>query len=152
MDEARKVASKKLAELSLGIDPLEEIRAKKAEEQKSEEYSTQTVKWLLDEYTKEHLEKAKGGKKGTLKGVQQCHLYFGEKVVTLLKKNPKEEGKWLIDRQAKLSDWLERPFRSITREDILDRFNIFEVTKPLRVSKKMVLFRWFAHIKCASNI
>ena len=79
LDEARKVASKKLAELSLGIDPLEEIRAKKAEEQKSEEYSTQTVKWLLDEYTKEHLEKAKGGKKGTLKG-------FSSATFTLVKR------------------------------------------------------------------
>lgn len=136
LDEARKSASKKLAELSSGIDPLEEIRAKKAEEQKSEQNTTQTLKWLLDEYTKEHLEKTKGGKIGTIKGVKQCHLYFGEKTITLLKKDPNEEGKWLIDRQAKLSDWLARPFRSITREEILDRFNMFEVAKPLRVSKK----------------
>lgn len=135
LDEARKRASQKLAELTSGIDPLKEIRAKKVEAQKSEDYTSQTIKWLLDEYTNEHLIKNKGGKKGSLEGVEQCHDYFAEKTITLLKKDENEEGKWLIDRQAKLSDWLERPFRSLTREDVLDRFNMFALMKPTRVSK-----------------
>lgn len=136
LDEARKIAQKKLAELSSGVDPLVEIRAKKLANQKAKEATTQTVKWLLEEYTKEHLEKNLGGKRGTLSGIKDCYRYFGEKEVTILKKSETVEGQWVVDTSTTLPSWLDRPFRNISRQEILERFNTYEVSKPARVSKK----------------
>lgn len=131
--EAAKIeAKKRLAELSTGIDPTEERRAALHAVQRFSEKNTQTLEWLIDEYTNQHLIGNKGGRQGTLDGIEDCKKYFGEKTIILLKKDGLQ---WKIDRPAKLSNWLDRPFREITREEVLDRFNMFAVAKPARVQK-----------------
>lgn len=131
--EAAKVeAKKRLAELSTGIDPTEERRAAKEAVQKSQEHTIQTLGWLIDEYTTQHLIANKGGRKSTLDGIEDCKKYFGEKNIILLKKDGEV---WKIDRPAKLSNWLDRPFREITREEVLNRFDMFAISKPTRVQK-----------------
>lgn len=56
--------------------------------------------------------------------------YFSERPVILLKQ---VKGQWVEDRPAILSDWLSRPFRSITRDEVLARFDLFSRARPTRI-------------------
>jgi integrase len=132
LDAAKVEAKKRLADLSVGVDPTEERKALKEAIQRVEAKNVQTVEWVLNEYTTQHIVANKGGKKGTLDGIEDCRAYFGAKSITLLKQ---EGDTWKIDRQAQLSDWLNRPFREITRDEVLNRFNMFSLAKPKRVQK-----------------
>ncbi|WP_197034965.1 integrase family protein [Herbaspirillum sp. RV1423] len=131
--QARTMAQQKLAELTSGINPIAVKQAKKAEEEKPKINATQTLEWLLDEYTKDVLVDDKGGRVGTLKDIKICKEYCKARTITVLE--PKGD-EWKVKGQVKLSDWLSRPFREITRQEILDRFQLYSVAKPARIIKK----------------
>ena len=42
--------------------------------------------------------------------------------VTILKET--KDGVWVEDKKVELSDWLNRPYRSITKTEVLERFKI----------------------------
>lgn len=131
--QAKTMAQQKLADLTSGINPIDIKKTKKLEAKKSTETSIQTLGWLLDEYTNNHLIANKGGKAGTLDDIELTKQYFSEKKITLLKKVGE---KWEINKTAVLSNWLDRPFREITREEIKTRFQMLSVAKPTRIIKK----------------
>jgi integrase len=85
---------------------------------------------LLDEYKAEQLVGLKGGKDGTLRSLEDTIAYFSERPVILLKQ---VKGLWVEDQHAILSDWLSRPFRSITPDEVLARFDLFARARPTRL-------------------
>lgn len=133
LTQARTWAQQRLADLSSGIDPIGVKKAKKAETIRTSEHTTQTVRWLLEEYRDKQLIEFKHGKPSSLDGLKKCFDYFGEKQLILLAKDGDE---WKQDRPAQLSSWLDRPFREITRDEILERFGMFDIAKPARVQQK----------------
>lgn len=145
IDQARTLAQQELAKLTQGIDP-NAIKKQQREESKQEEAVTvETLEWLLNIYEKEQLKGHKGGKESTLRDLGLVRDYMGEKTITLLKKEvtkgngAKEETvKWIEDKEILLADWLHRPYRSITRDEVLQRFDYFALAKPLRVPKSGV--------------
>lgn len=131
--QAKTLAQQKLADLTSGIDPIDIKKTKRLEAKKSATHTEQTLEWLLDEYTNNHLIGNKGGKDGTLKDMLLTKEYFSEKKITLLKK---VGDTWQVNKTAVLSNWLDRPFREITREEVKTRFQMFSVSKPTRIIKK----------------
>lgn len=130
---ASDLASKELAKLADGINPVEEKKQAKAEQELAKATAEQTFKWMMDTYTKEHIINYKGGSESTLHNLKTALDYFDEKSVMTLRK--KEDGTWENDMQVQLSSWHDRPFRSITRQDVLDRFDIFDKARPARNQK-----------------
>ena len=129
VDQARQLAQEELFNLSKGVDS-NKIKKEERKEQKVEErVEKETLGWLIDFYKDEHLIKNKGGASSTLKNIETAKDYFSEKTITLLKK---ENEKWVEDKEVILPDWLNRPYRSITKKEILERFDYLSVAKPTR--------------------
>jgi integrase len=135
VDEAREEAIKQLNNLNQGNNPNERKKFIKAEKDLENKKDIQTVQWLLNKYKTEQIEKkdkkGKGGSAGTLRSLADTILYFGKRNLTLLKQDKKTKI-WSVDKEVELDDWLQRPFRSITTQEILERFKIYSVAKPAR--------------------
>ncbi|MFZ6726417.1 tyrosine-type recombinase/integrase [Undibacterium sp. MH2W] len=134
VDQARVLAQQELAKIAQGIDPNQVKKEAIEKHKKDAQVESQTLQWLLEEYKQEHLIDEKGGKSGTLTSMKSCMDYMSQRTITLLKKNQNDE--WVIDRKIELESWLNRPFRQITREEILERFDYFNRALPTKISKK----------------
>jgi len=133
LEEARKLAMKELSNLTHGIDQNAEYKKAKAIKELEIQADTETIDWLLKEYLSEKIIKQKGGKDGTIRSVNDAFKFFNSRVITTLKKI---DGRWYIKDEIQLEDWLIRPFRSITREEILSRFDLFSISKPTRIDSE----------------
>ena len=139
LEAARKMAQDSLASLSSGVNPNEEKKTVKLEKlavvevlQKQESNDKQTVKWLFDEYKQIQLIDNNGGSEGTLTSMNDCYKMFSERICQTLKFNPKTK-KWIELEKITLPNWMERPLRSITSQEILDRFEVMEITRPQKL-------------------
>ena len=139
VETARKMAFGALAKLANGIDVVAERRAEKAvieaEQaiQKSQAVEdTETLGWLFKEYTKLKLNKDGKGSKGTLNSMNTCERLFSEKACQTLMLNEKKQL-WEMDKVVNLESWIDRPFRSITPTEVLERFNVYQKTAPTRM-------------------
>lgn len=131
--QAADLAAKELAKIADGRNPLEEKQQAKIEQQQAKASEAETFQWMMDTYKAEHIIAYKGGSTSTLKNIATTMDYFDSKSVMTLKKN--EDGTWSNDMEVELSSWLERPFRSITRQEVLDRFEVLEKARPARNQK-----------------
>ncbi len=131
--QAADLAAKELAKIADGRNPLEEKQQAKVEQLQAKEHQKETFQWMMDTYKAEHIIGYKGGAESTLKNIATALDYFDSKTVMTLKKN--EDGTWSNDLEVHLSSWLERPFRSITRQEVLDRFDVLEKARPARNQK-----------------
>lgn len=130
---ASDLAAKELAKIADGHNPIEEKKQAKLEQEQAKAQDEETFKWMMETYRDEQIIAHKGGSKGTLHNVATTMDYFDERTVMTLKKN--EDGSWSNDMEVHLSSWHARPFRSITRQDVLDRFEILEKARPARNQK-----------------
>lgn len=130
---ASDLAAKELAKIADGHNPIEEKKQAKIEQELAKTHDEETFKWMMDTYKAEHIVNYKGGSTGTLHNIATTMDYFDEKKVMTLKKN--EDGTWTNDMEVVLSSWHERPFRSIKRQEVLDRFEILEKARPTRNQK-----------------
>ena len=141
IEQARILAQQELAKLTQGIDPNAIKRQKRERARQEEVVSVETLGWLLDTYEQEQLRGHKGGQPSTLRDLQLLRDYMGERKITLLRevvrkdKVAKQTTHWIEDKEILLPDWLQRPYRSITREEVLQRFDYYAVAKPRRVPK-----------------
>lgn len=131
--QASDLAAKELAKIADGHNPIEEKKQAKVEQQHAKTIDEQTFKWMMDTYREEHIIGYKGGSKSTLHNVATTLDYFDAKNVMTLKE--KADGTWTNDIEVSLSSWHDRPFRSITRQDVLDRFAVLEKARPARNQK-----------------
>ncbi|MGJ7553426.1 tyrosine-type recombinase/integrase [Variovorax sp. RB3P1] len=139
LEAARKMAQDTLASLSHGVDPNEEKRAVKLEQlavieeqEREESNDKQTLQWLFDEYRQIQLINNNGGSEGTLSSMDDCYKMFGPRQCQTLHYNPRTK-KWENDEIINLPSFLTRPLRSITSQEILDRFEVMEVTRPQKL-------------------
>lgn len=132
--QAIKKAKEILPTLASGINLNEEKKKAKIEIAEKAVVQDQTLEWLFNHYRDEQIIKIKGGAASTLKDMKTSVTYFGRKQCQTLKLDG--NGKWQKDRIVDLSDWLQRPYRSIKRQEVLDRFEVFEVTMPSRIGNK----------------
>jgi hypothetical protein len=133
VDQARNLAQQELAKLTQGIDPNFIKKEQREEAKKVETFTAETLGWLLDLYETEHIKGNKGGSEATLKDLKIVRDYFGERTITLLRE---ENGRWKEDKNILLPDWLNRPYRSITKHEVLERFDYFASAKPSRIPKE----------------
>lgn len=143
VETARKLAIEALAKLSGGVDintSKKEVqltrKAQEAEKEAGEAKDLETLSWLLTEYRENQLVISKGTKSSdsTLYSFDYCFKMFGERECeTLRYVETKTKKEWVADKKAKLESWLDRPLRSITEAEVLERFEIMEVTKPAKV-------------------
>lgn len=131
--QASDLAAKELAKIADGHNPIEEKKQVKAEQQQAKTHDEETFKWMMETYKNEHIIAYKGGSKSTLHNVATTMDYFDARTVMTLRK--KEDGTWTNDMEVSLSSWHDRPFRSITRQDVLDRFEVLEKARPARNQK-----------------
>ena len=131
--QAADLAAKELAKIADGRNPLEEKQQARVEQLQAKEQQKETFQWMMDTYKAEHIVGYKGGSESTLKNIATTLDYFSDRTVMTLKKN--EDGTWSNDIEVQLSSWLERPFRSITRQEVLDRFEVLEKARPARNQK-----------------
>ncbi len=127
---AADLAAKELAKLADGFNPVEEKKQQQQEQEVAKKNSEETFKWMMDTYKSEHIINYKGGSESTLHNLETTMDYFDEKSVMTLKKN--EDGTWSNDMEVHLTSWHDRPFRSITKQDVLDRFEVLEKARPAR--------------------
>ena len=139
LEEARKLAEDILKKVVGGVDVIAERRAKAAEEKKQETVDTQTLRWVFDRYEQEHLIDHKGkdgkGKEGTIRSMQDTRNFFCQRTITTLKFDERTQL-WFEDAKVVLSDWMDRPFRSITANEVLERFNLFAIARPQKLINK----------------
>lgn len=141
IDQARQMAQQELAKLTQGIDPNAVKKQVREELQKTEVSTTETLGWLLDKYEHDQIKGQKGGRPTTLKNIELVRSYFSERTLALLKMETtknilKKTGAakeiWIEDKLIVLADWLQRPVRSITKKEVLERFDFFATAKPTR--------------------
>jgi|GEM_PF-2344125 len=147
LEAARKLAMDTLSQLTHGVDVVGERRAVKAEKEAiaaqkkiAQTRDEETFEWLLQHYKNEHLIKTKGkivdgvsvGSFGTLQGIAACMKIFGERECQTLKRDDRNKV-WENAELVKLDSWLDKPYRSITSEQVLQRFNTLEVSRALRI-------------------
>ena len=130
LEEARKLALKELSNLTHGVDQNAEHKKAKDIKKLEVQADSETIDWLLKEYLSEKIIDQKGGKDGTIRSVNDAFKFFNSRVITTLKRT---DGKWQIQGEVQLEDWLIRPFRSITRDEVLSRFDLFSISKPIRI-------------------
>lgn len=141
VETARKAAIEALGKLSGGVDintskklVKEEKKAVEEEKVALEERDKETLSWLFNEYRDNQLIKSKGGKASdsTLYSFEYCFKMFCERECETLKYLDKKKV-WVEDGKVKLDNWLDRPLRSITDAEVLERFEVMEITKPSKV-------------------
>lgn len=144
VDQARQMAQQELAKLTQGIDPNAVKKQLREDSQKAEEFTTETLGWLLDKYETDQIKGQKGGRPSTIKNMELVRDYFGERKITLLKQEASKnllkkanasKEVWVEDKPIILADWLQRPARSITKKEVLERFDFFAKAKPTRTLK-----------------
>lgn len=129
LEEARRLALRELSKLTHGVDQNAEYKKAKAVKKLEVKSNEETIDWLLKEYLNEKIIKQKGGRDGTIRSVNNAFKFFNSRVIITLKKT---DDKWVEQDKVELEDWLIRPYRSITRDEILSRFDLFSITKPTR--------------------
>jgi len=139
LEAARKLAQDSIAKLAHGVDVNTEKKALKLEQKaiveekkKEESDDKQTLQWLFDEYKKEHLIKINGGSEGTLGSMNDCYKMMGARECQTLIYNEKKKT-WSEGNIVNLDDWLVRPLRSITTQEILERFQVMSITRPQKL-------------------
>lgn len=140
LSEAKDELAKVRTKLNAGINPNKEKKEKRIETEiqltinkKIESSQKETLQWLFDEYIEEHIKKVKGGSQSSITDINDCKIYFSQRTITILKeveitKGKRKEKTWTIDKDIELPNWLDRPYRSITKREILDRFKLFGVS------------------------
>lgn len=140
LTEAKAIIAELKVKLISGINPNEELKSKKAEIEVQKKLAEiektkdqETLQWLFDEYLNEHIIKVKGGSQSSITDIQDCLNYFNQRTITTLKevkttKNKKMETTWAIDKEVELPNWLDRPYRSITKREVLERFKLFGIS------------------------
>ncbi|MCW5156462.1 site-specific integrase [Burkholderia cenocepacia] len=136
VDQAREACINELNKLNSGIDPNAERKQEKAEKVLAAKKDVETLEWLINLYKTEHIEKKtkdKKGSEGTLRTIGDMMNKCKAHTVTILKET--KDGVWVEDKKVELSDWLNRPYRSITKTEVLERFKIFAVSRPSRLRR-----------------
>lgn len=138
IDDARESAKLIQGKLIQGINPNKErsdvVEEKETAKILKNKKSSETLGWLFDEYIENHIVKKLGSRPSTLADYKGAKKYFGEKVVQLLKQN-EDTGQWELDKVITLPDWLDRPYRSITHQEVLERFRYLSVASSSRKTK-----------------
>lgn len=132
--QASDLASKELAKLADGFNPVEEKKKIKIEKEVAKATSEQTFKWMMDTYKAEQIIAHKGGSESTLHNIATTMDYFDTRKVMTLKLN-EEDKTWSNDMEVHLESWHDLSFRSITRQQVIDRFNVLEKARPTRNKK-----------------
>ncbi len=123
VDQARKNALQMKAQLLDGRDPYEE-RHRGA--------SDATLDELFDEYTNEVEHRA-----NTKKSIESAKRHFGELEGMAFKTKPNGRSAEKIElAKVKLPNWLKRPYREITQDDVLERFDVVSRMIPKRKLSK----------------
>lgn len=123
VDQARKNALQMKAQLLDGRDPYEE-RHRGA--------SNATLDELFDEYTNEVEHRA-----NTKKSIESAKRHFGELEGMAFKTKPNGRSAENIElAKVKLPNWLKRPYREITQDDVLERFDVVSRMIPKRKLSK----------------
>lgn len=124
VDQARKGALLMKAQLIDGKDPYEE-RHRGA--------SNATIEELFDEYAKEVEHRA-----NTKKSIEAAKKWFGTVEGQAFKTKPDARSVEKIELvKVKLPSWLKRPYREITQDDVLGRFDIVSRMVPKRRLSKI---------------
>lgn len=123
VDQARKNALQMKAQLLDGRDPYEERRRGA---------SDATLDELFDEYTNEVEHRA-----NTKKSIESAKRHFGELEGMAFKTKPNGRSAEKIElAKVKLPNWLKRPYRAITQDDVLERFDVVSRMIPKRKLSK----------------
>ncbi|MES3041365.1 MAG: integrase family protein [Pseudomonadota bacterium] len=123
VDQARKAALQLKAQLLSGNDP-------HADRQKGAKAST--LGDLIDEYAKEVAHK-----EVTRVSIERCKKKFDALEGKAYKTMPNSRSSDDIELiKVKLSNWLNRPYREITQNEVLDRFDVLSRMIPARVLSK----------------
>ena len=124
VDQARKNALQMKAQLLDGRDPYEERRRGA---------SDATLDELFDEYTNEVEHRA-----NTKKSIESAKRHFGELEGMAFKTKPNGRSAEKIElAKVKLPNWLKRPYREITQDDVLERFDVVSRMIPKRKLSKV---------------
>jgi integrase len=119
VDQARKAALQMKAKLLDGQDPYKD-RHRGA--------SDATLEELFDEYTKEVQHRP-----NTVKSIESAKRSFGAQEGQAFKTRPNPRSAEKIELvKTKLPDWLKRPYREITQDDVLERFDVCSRMLPKR--------------------
>ena len=123
VDQARKNALQMKAQLLDGRDPYEERRRGA---------SDATLDELFDEYMNEVEHRA-----NTKKSIESAKRHFGELEGMAFKTKPNGRSAEKIElAKVKLPNWLKRPYREITQDDVLERFDVVSRMIPKRKLSK----------------
>jgi integrase len=119
VDQARKNALQVKAQLLDGKDPYEE-RYRGA--------SDATLEELFGEYIDEVQHRP-----NTKKSIESAKRHFGEQKGRAFKTRPSGRSAEKIELiEVKLPNWLKRPYREITQDDVLERFDVVSRMLPKR--------------------
>jgi integrase len=119
VDQARKGALLMKAQLIDGSDPYQERRRGA---------SDATLEELFDEYAKEVEHRP-----NTSKSIEAAKKYFGAIEAQAFKTKPDTRLAEKVDLvKVKLPNWLRRPYRDITQDEVLERFDIVSRMVPKR--------------------
>lgn len=119
VDQARKDALQVKAQLLDGKDPYEE---------RHHGASDATLEELFDEYRDEVSHRA-----NTKKSIDSAKQYFGVLAGKAFKTKPDGRSKEQVDiLDVKLPNWLKRPYREISQDDVLARFDLVSRMLPKR--------------------
>ncbi|MFM0417552.1 tyrosine-type recombinase/integrase [Paraburkholderia aromaticivorans] len=132
--KAVELSYKAIGDIASGVNKIEVEKEKKKKEAVVVANKTETLGWLFDQYEENWLIKKKGGKDGSLKSHSDAKKFFTERKITLLKQD-KETGVWEEERTVTVGDWMNRPWRSITKKEVLARFELFARAKKARNKK-----------------
>ncbi|SAL47542.1 Phage integrase [Caballeronia peredens] len=140
VSKARQLATVTIADVVQGVNPHEVRKQEKLAGRIEEANKTETVGWLLEQYKNDRLIKKNGGKPASLKSFEDSLKFFARREVTVLKFDEKSRN-WTIDGTFILEDWLSRPYRSITRKEVEERFETLSRTMKQRGKKPEPIVR-----------
>lgn len=119
VDQARKGALQMKAQLLDGKDPYAE---------RHQGASDATLEELFDEYIKEVQHR-----RNTVKSIESAKRHFGALEGQAFKTKPDARSTEKVELvKVKLPDWLQHPYREISQDDVLDRFDIVSRMVPKR--------------------
>lgn len=119
VDQARKGALQMKAQLLDGKDPYAE---------RHQGASDATLEELFDEYIKEVQHRP-----NTVKSIESAKRHFGALEGQAFKTKPDARSTEKVELvKVKLPDWLQHPYREISQDDVLDRFDVVSRMVPKR--------------------
>ncbi len=119
VDQARKGALQMKAQLLDGKDPYAE---------RHQGASDATLEELFDEYIKEVQHRP-----NTVKSIESAKRHFGALEGQAFKTKPDVRSTERVELvKVKLPDWLQHPYREISQDDVLDRFDVVSRMVPKR--------------------